>query len=101
MRRIRRLTALFLLLATSGWTAKSIQHGGRITGFGSSGNASWKRYSVAISHDGNTAIVGGLLDGGNSGAAWVLTRSDGVWSPPVVKLAGVNAVGNAGQGFSV
>jgi len=36
--------------------------------------------SVALSADGNTAIVGGPLDNGGVGAAWVFTRSGGTWT---------------------
>ena len=35
-------------------------------------------WSVALSADGNTAIVGGLADNRITGAAWVYTRSNGV-----------------------
>jgi hypothetical protein len=35
--------------------------------------------AVTLSADGNTAIVGGSYDNGNIGAAWVFTRSGGVW----------------------
>jgi hypothetical protein len=55
-------------------------------------------YSAALSDDGNTAIVGGPV--GDVGAAWVFTRSGGVWSEQA-KLVGTGAVGNAAQGFSV
>ena len=34
-------------------------------------------WSVALSADGNTAIVGGPADNSNAGAAWVYTRSNG------------------------
>ena len=57
-------------------------------------------WSVALSADGNTAIVGGLADNRITGAAWVYTRSDGVWTQQS-KLAGTGAVGSAGQGWSV
>jgi hypothetical protein len=36
--------------------------------------------SVSPSGDGNTAILGGLDDNNGVGAAWVYTRSGGVWS---------------------
>ena len=36
--------------------------------------------SVSLSGDGNTAIVGGYADNDETGAAWVFTRSRGVWS---------------------
>ena len=59
-------------------------------------------HSVSLSDDGNTAIVGGVDDNGGAGAAWVYTRSDGVWNQQA-KLVGTGAVGPvpAAQGFSV
>jgi antibiotic biosynthesis monooxygenase (ABM) superfamily enzyme len=65
---------------------------------------SWKRQtrcSVALSNDGNTAIVGGAADNDYTGAAWVFTRSNGVWSQLGAKLTGTGAAGNAGLGYSV
>jgi FG-GAP repeat len=47
--------------------------------------------SVALSADGNTAIVGGLNDG-LVGAAWVFTRSAGTWTQQA-KLVGTGASG--------
>jgi hypothetical protein len=57
-------------------------------------------WSVSLSADGNTAIVGGPNDG-NNGAAWVFTRSGGTWSQQGSKLVGTGAVGDAFQGASV
>jgi hypothetical protein len=62
--------------------------------------------SVALSADGNTALVGGPNDGINPelagfGATWVYTRRDGVWTQQGPKLVGSGAVGAAGQGTSV
>ncbi len=57
--------------------------------------------SVALSSDGNTAIVGGWSDNGKTGAAWVFTRSGGVWTQQGKKLVGTGAAGNARQGMSV
>jgi antibiotic biosynthesis monooxygenase (ABM) superfamily enzyme len=45
--------------------------------------------------------VGGLHDNSSTGAAWVYTRSGGVWTQQGSKLVGARAVGQAGQGFSV
>jgi uncharacterized repeat protein (TIGR01451 family) len=56
---------------------------------------------VSLSADGNTAIVGGYQDSSNSGAAWIWTRSGGVWSQQGTKLVGSGGVGASGQGFSV
>jgi hypothetical protein len=58
-------------------------------------------YSVAVSADGNTAIVGGVLDNSGAGAAWVFTRSGGAWSQQGAKLVGSGAVGAANQGYFV
>jgi hypothetical protein len=57
--------------------------------------------SVALSADGNTAIVGGYVDNSGVGAAWVFTRSGSTWSQQGSKLVGTGAAGAAGQGYSV
>jgi hypothetical protein len=57
--------------------------------------------SVALSADGNTAIVGGPFDNSNAGAAWVFTRNGGMWTQQGDKLVGSGASGDAGQGNSV
>jgi hypothetical protein len=61
--------------------------------------------SVAVSADGNTAIVGGPGDNPidliGTGAVWVFTRSNGVWTQQGGKLVGTGAVGiTAQQGSS-
>src|SRR5207302_6777381 len=43
-------------------------------------------YSVALSGDGSTALVGGPGDNGGLGAAWVFTRSGSSWSQQGPKL---------------
>ena len=43
-------------------------------------------YSVALSADGNTALIGGYGDNGNVGAAWVFTRSGSTWTQQGRKL---------------
>ncbi len=58
-------------------------------------------YSVSISDDGNTAVVGGYLDNNPTGAAWVYTRSGGVWTQQGSKLVGTGATTSAIQGWSV
>ena len=74
------------------WT----QQGPKLVGPGG-GAAGW---SVALSGDGNTALIGGPLNGG-SGAAWVFTRSGGTWTQQGAKLAGSGAVGSSSQGWGV
>jgi hypothetical protein len=76
------------------------QQGGKLVGTGAVGTA-YQGWSVALSADGNTAIVGGRLDNLSAGATWVFTRSSGVWSQQGSKLVGTGAVGSAYQGQSV
>jgi len=57
--------------------------------------------SVSLSADGNTALVGGPADNAVVGAAWVYTRTGGVWTQQGPKLVGTDAVGQSAQGFSV
>ena len=54
-------------------------------------------YSIALSADGNTAIVGGISDNTFKGAAWIFTRNNGVWLQQGKKLVGTGTVGNAQQ----
>jgi hypothetical protein len=75
------------------------QQGSKLVGTGAVGSAG--QGLVSISSDGNTAIVGGYFDNSNAGAAWVFTRSGGVWSQQGSKLVGTGAVGSANQGFGV
>jgi hypothetical protein len=76
------------------------QQGGKLVGTGAVGSAG-QGTSVSLSSDGNTAIVGGWYDNSEAGAAWVYTRTGGVWSQQGSKLVGTGAVGNARQGLSV
>src|ERR1039457_4461100 len=76
------------------------QQGGKLVGTGAVGRA-YQGTSVALSSDGNTALMGGPNDYNNVGAAWVYTRSGGVWYQQGGKLIGTGAVGSAYQGTSV
>jgi hypothetical protein len=76
------------------------QQGSKLVGAGATGTAR-QGLSVAISGDGNTAIVGGTLDSLSVGAAWVFTRTGGVWTQQGGKLVGKGGVGHQGQGGSV
>jgi hypothetical protein len=76
------------------------QQGNKLVGTGAAGFP-LQGYSVSLSADGNTAIVGGDADSSYAGAAWIFTRSGGVWSQQGTKLVGTGAVGNANQGCSV
>jgi hypothetical protein len=90
--------AAWVFTRTSGvWT----QQGGKLVGTGAVGGASYQGNSVALSAEGNTAIVGGTYDSSGIGAAWVFTRSSGVWSQQGSKLVGTGAVRFSLQGASV
>jgi len=78
------------------WT----QQGSKLVGTGAVGNAG-QGCGVAISADGNTAIVGGANDNTFTGAAWVFTRTGNTWTQQGSKLVGTGAVGNAFQGYAV
>jgi hypothetical protein len=71
----------------------------KLVGTGNVGRAA-QGISVSLSGDGNTAVVGGYDDNGAAGAAWVFTRSEGIWNQQA-KLVGTDAVGPAQQGSSV
>ena len=79
------------------WT----QQGTKLVGSGASGGFVHQGSAVSLSGDGNTAIVGGFWDNDAAGAAWVWTRSGGVWTQQGSKLVGSGAVGKAYQGVSV
>jgi hypothetical protein len=80
------------------------QQGSKLVGTGAAG-ASEQGTAVALSADGNTAVVGGPGDNRYTGAAWVFTRSGGVWTQQGSKLVGTGAVSvnssNVSQGISV
>ncbi|HEY1365033.1 MAG TPA: hypothetical protein VGF60_22505 [Xanthobacteraceae bacterium] len=78
------------------WT----QQGRKLVGSGAAGSAR-QGISVALSADGNTAILGGSSDNGNTGAAWIFVRSGEAWAQQGRKLVGSGAVGGARQGTSV
>ena len=80
--------------------AQFVQQGDKLVGTGSAGDA-LQGTAVALSADGNTAIVGGSWDNSGTGAVWVFTRSGGVWSQQGDKLVGTGATGSANQGWSV
>jgi hypothetical protein len=50
--------------------------------------------AVALSADGNTVLVGGDGDNNGAGAAWVWTRSGGVWTQQGAKLFGSSTLGS-------
>jgi hypothetical protein len=96
--------ALIFTRSNSAWT----QQGGALIGSGAvpsawgTGVAVHQGIAVALSADGNTALIGGRYDGGDGrGAAWVFTRSNGVWSQQGAKLSGNGAASNSRYGSYV
>jgi hypothetical protein len=77
-----------------------MQQGSKLVGSGTIGHAG-QGISVALSADGNTALVGGWSDNNKTGAVWVFIRKGRVWTQQGKKLVGSGAVGNARQGSSV
>jgi hypothetical protein len=94
------LALVFLCLLIPCAQAQFVQQGSKLIGTGGVGIAS-QGWSAAVSGNGNTVIVGGPNDNGNTGAAWVFTRSDGIWNQQGTKLVGTGSEGTASQGASV
>src|SRR5207253_1847815 len=103
LERITPRIGTILLCATLLWPAQpalaQFTQQAKLFGSGAVGSAE-QGASVALSGDGNIAIVGGHTDSGGAGAAWVFTRNGGTWTQQT-KLIGSGAVGNANQGSSV
>ena len=99
--RLSLLTLALLSLTVLPSTAQFLQQGSKLVGTGAAVGGAEQGYSVSISADGNTAIVGGVLDNIGVGAAWLYTRSGGAWTQQGGKLVGTGAVGGSLQGWSV
>jgi hypothetical protein len=56
--------------------------------------------AVSLSHDGNTALIGGPADNGRVGAAWVFVRRGSIWTQQA-KLTGGGELGSANFGTHV
>ena len=70
------------------WTAQ----GQKLTGGGESGNGEFGE-SVALSANGETALIGGPADGSFSGAVWAFAFSGGKWNQQGGKLTGGAEIG--------
>jgi PKD repeat protein len=80
----------------STWT----QQGPQLTGTGESAEGKFGN-SVALSADGDTALIGAPAEGGDVGAAWVFTRSGSTWTQQGPKLTGTGESGEGEFGASV
>jgi hypothetical protein len=65
---------------------------GELTGVGESADGHFG-YSVALSGEGTTALIGAPFDEAGTGAAWVFTSSEGAWSEQGPLLTGADAKG--------
>jgi hypothetical protein len=90
-------SGIFTVTATP---VPAIQQGTKRVGTGAT-NTSLQGQSVAVSSDGNTAIIGAPSDNSNVGGAWIFVRSGTTWTQQGGKLVGTGAVGAAKQGYSV
>jgi hypothetical protein len=79
-----------------------IQQGEKLTGSGVIGIGSFG-FSVALSADGNTALIGGPSDNSGVGAAWVFTRAGSTWTQEGEKLTagGESGIGNFGSSVAL
>jgi hypothetical protein len=80
----------------STWT----QQGEKLTGSGEIGEGGFG-FSVALSSDGDTALIGGEGDNSSVGAAWMFTRSGSTWTQQGEKLTGSTGSDKAFFGYSV
>jgi len=83
--------ALVFTFANGAWT----QQGGALAPSDANGGPSFGT-AMALSNDGNTAIIGGPFDNApaTAGAAWIFTRSNGTWTQQGNKLVGGSLVGS-------
>ena len=81
------------------WT----QQGPKLVGTGTTGGypGALQGWSVALSGDGNTALVGGKGDNGGGGAVWVFARSGTTWTQQGPKLVGSGGGGDFGQSVAL
>jgi hypothetical protein len=81
--------------AGSTWSERA-----KLVGTEASGDAE-QGDSVALSADGETALIGGYKDAGGVGAAWVFTGSGSSWAQQGKKLVGAHGGGVIEEGTSV
>ena len=77
---------------------KFVQQGSKLTGAGETGKGEFGT-GVALSSEGNTAVVTGGGDNSGVGAVWAFTRSGTKWSAQGSKIVPTGEVGKAGQGL--
>jgi uncharacterized repeat protein (TIGR01451 family) len=90
--------AAWIFTYSGGWS----QSGTKLVGSGATGSTSQQGYSVAISGDGETVIIGGPQDNSNTGGVWVFRPLlPGYWYQQAGPVVGGGNTGAAKQGSSV
>jgi len=89
-------TWVFIQNSTGDW----VQQGNKLVGSNATAGAQ-QGWSVSLSYDGNTALLGGVGNNADFGATWVFTRSGGVWSQQGNYLTASDATSDSFQGSSV
>ncbi len=77
------------------------QEGAKLTGGSEEVGTGRYGFSVTLSSDGDTALVGARSDDEDAGAAWVLARSGSSWVAQGPKLTATEELGAAQFGYSV
>ncbi|HLF14828.1 MAG TPA: T9SS type A sorting domain-containing protein [Bacteroidota bacterium] len=77
-----------------------LKDGGMLRGTGSP-HDTWPGASVALSADGNLAVVGGQTDDNMVGSTWSFARVNGLWLQKGEKIRDSSLTGQPRQGFSV
>ena len=88
---------VWVFVNAGGWQ----QQGNYLTASGAVLDPVSQNTSVALSHDGNTLVLGENQDNDQTGAAWIFTRTAGTWTQQGGKLIGSGTSGKAGQGGAV
>ncbi|KZL17217.1 hypothetical protein PsAD2_03204 [Pseudovibrio axinellae] len=88
---------VWVFVNSGGWQ----QQGNNLTATGAVLDPHGQNTSLAISHDGNTFVLGENQDSDQTGATWIFSRAGGNWTQQGSKLVGTGASGKAGQGGAV
>jgi len=80
--------------------AALIEQGPKLSGAGEINHGAFG-YSVGVSGDGSTAIVGAPQDKHGAGAVWIFSRSGNTWAPQGGKITATGEVGHGYFGISV
>jgi hypothetical protein len=76
------------------------QQGAKLTGGGEAGNDGFG-FSVALSGDGTTALIGSPFSASGTGGAWLFSRSGTTWGRQGAQLSGSGETGSGAFGEAV